>query len=74
MLARSSTARAPLQENVMRTNTFAITVGEWSRMVLFPKISVSLVSCHCIFRTKGAALVHLLSHRCKGIEHACCPG
>jgi len=42
-LARSSTAGAPVQEDVMRTNTFGITLGERSRMALFPKISVSVV-------------------------------
>ena len=40
-LARSSTTGAPAQEDVMRTNTFAITVGQRTRMALFPKISVS---------------------------------
>ncbi|OIW29330.1 SET domain-containing protein [Coniochaeta ligniaria NRRL 30616] len=38
-LARSSITGAPVQEDVMRTNTFGITVGERSRMALFPKIS-----------------------------------
>lgn len=50
-LARSSTAGAPVQEDVMRTNTFGITVGERSRMALFPKISVSGVDAR---RSRGS--------------------
>jgi hypothetical protein len=44
-LARSSTAGAPPEEDVMRTNTFGITIGDRSRMALFPKISVSIAGC-----------------------------
>lgn len=48
-LARSSTTGTPVQEDVMRTNSFAITVGERSRMALFPKISVSIQDCSRYF-------------------------
>lgn len=40
-LARSSRSGAAVPEDVMRTNTFGITVAERSRLALFPKISVS---------------------------------
>lgn len=43
-LARSSKAGAPLPEDVMRTNTFGMTISDRSRMALFPRISVSCSS------------------------------
>jgi hypothetical protein len=51
-LARSSTAGAAVQEDVMRTNTFGLTIGERSRMALFPRISVGwvvFIRCFCWF-------------------------
>ena len=58
-LARSSTTGAPVQEDVMRTNTFGITVGERSRMALFPKISVSVIRHWASMRCQGEALVRM---------------
>ena len=40
-LGRSSTSGAPVVEDVMRTNTFGVTVGGVEFMALFPRISVS---------------------------------
>ncbi|KAB5550790.1 hypothetical protein GE09DRAFT_149545 [Coniochaeta sp. 2T2.1] len=45
-LARSSTTGAPVQEDVMRTNTFGITIAQRSRMALFPRISRMNHACN----------------------------
>lgn len=40
-LARSGKSGAPVPEDIMRTNTFGITIEDRSRLAIFPKIAVS---------------------------------
>jgi hypothetical protein len=67
-LATSSMGATSVPEDVMRTNSFALVIGDISRMALFPKISVS-ETCTSLARLSISSLYNYLQR----INHACNP-